>query len=117
MAAMGEHIITHESHTANLKKPMPKSHKPNPVGNATLGTQFKEAYSHLFTSCGCTRDVLQVMNRWDRSKGEPSYRQVENVAKTLHKKQSASFKAKQTLDQFADEIYQWIHNYYEAKNG
>jgi hypothetical protein len=49
-----------------------------------LGTDFANDNAELFVGCGCKKDLIQVMNRWQ--KGEVTAKQIDRVARTLQAK-------------------------------
>lgn len=115
MAAMGEHLIGPDMHTANLKAPMPEP-KPKPiVATPNLGDAFKRDYPVYFKSCGCTKDVLPVMNRWESRESEPTVEQALNVAKTLYRKLGGRDRKTITVEQLAQLIIDYAKNHYQKQ--
>ncbi|MFZ9077518.1 MAG: hypothetical protein ACO23H_03220 [Alphaproteobacteria bacterium] len=112
-SAMGTHYIGGDFHTAELNAPPPKKKVSSPL---SLGDAYVAANRAYFKGCGCKKDIVPVMNRWQRKAGEPSKKQVLNVATTLHGKQSTTIKSKITVDQLAVDIMTFVQHFYRENN-
>jgi hypothetical protein len=77
-----------------------------------LGDAFAKDYPLFFQSCGCTKDVVKVMNRWDAKKSEPTDQQAETVSRTLHKKLPHEHSLEWSLDKIKNLIITYTQKHF-----
>lgn len=102
LESMGVHDVGAGFHNAILKAPPRKREavaKPQGWGDA-----FAEENSRLFKGCNCKRDIVPVMNRWERREGEPTDSQITLVATTLYGKQKRGIQSQISVESLSDDI-------------
>lgn len=60
-----------------------------------LGDRFVGRNAKFFKGCGCKKDIVPVMNRWDVN--TVTEKQIERVAKTLEHKNEAKLTLEQSV--------------------
>lgn len=115
-SAMGTHYLGSAFHTAEYQAKTVESAKPvKATAPQRLGDSFKKQYPHYFATCGCTADILPIMNRWEAKNTLPTLDQVSKVAGTLHAKLKNSDKAKITSADISQQILNFAQHFLEIK--
>jgi hypothetical protein len=102
LSAMGVHTVGSTFHNAELNAPPPQPKavaKPQGWGDA-----FVKANPTLFSGCGCKKDVVPVINRWEHRQGEPTDQQLELVATTLYSKQKRAVQQRTSVEAIASDL-------------
>jgi len=102
LASMGVHTVGSTFHNAELNAPPPEpktAAKPQGWGDA-----FVAEYPALFKGCGCKKDVVPVISRWEHREGEPTDRQLELIASTLYSKQKRAFQQSTSVEAIATNL-------------
>lgn len=102
LSAMGVHTVGSTFHNAELNAPpqQPKAvAKPQGWGDA-----FVKDNPTLFRGCGCKKDVVPVINRWEHRQGEPTDQQLELVATTLYSKQKRAVQQRTSVEAIASDL-------------
>ena len=73
-----------------------------------LGDAFYQEHLQMFASCGCTKDLIPVMNRWGERHEVPDIEKIKTVSTTLWSKQDAEYRKKNTMDDLASYIQAYI---------
>ena len=113
LESMGVHDVGAGFHNAILKAPPIKREavaKPQGWGDA-----FVAENQRLFRGCKCKRDIVPVMNRWERREGEPTDAQITLVATTLYGKQKRGIQSQISVESLSDDIREFTNRM--RKNG
>ena len=73
-----------------------------------LGDAFYQDHLQMFASCGCTKDLIPVMNRWGERQEVPDIEKIKTVSTTLWSKQDAEYRKTNTMDDLASYIQAYI---------
>jgi len=102
LSAMGVHTVGSTFHNAELKAPPPK---PKPVAKPQgWGDAFVAENPTLFKGCGCKKDVVPVISRWEHRDGEPTDQQLELGASTLYSKQKRAVQQRTSVEAIASDL-------------
>ncbi len=108
LESMGVHDVGAGFHNASLQAPPPADPKEvaKPQG---WGDAFVQKYPRLFKGCGCKKDIVPVMNRWERREGEPSDDSVLLVATTLYGKQKRGIQSQISVESLSNDIREFTN--------
>ena len=111
LESMGVHDVGAGFHNASLNAP-PRTPPASTKATAKpqgWGDAFVKENPELFKGCGCKKDIVPVMNRWERREGEPSDDSVLLVATTLYGKQKRGIQSRISVESLSNDIREFTN--------